>query len=135
LLDKLIKRKREKAQINIKRWKWWFYKRYYRNAEDKLGIFLRFIFPQIGKIWRNGQKLHDHLHRCRKSLCQIQHPFMTKILKSTRNRKSRVPHNKGYLLQTCRQHCTEWRKTEDIYFKIRNKIRVSTFPTLIQYSS
>ena len=44
-------------------------------------------------------------------------------------------HSKGHIWEAYSKHYSQWWKTERILPKIRNKRRVSSFATIIQYSS
>ena len=51
-----------------------------------------------------------------------------------RHRGNWLQHNKGHIWQTHSQHRSQWWKTETIFSKIRNKTRLPTFTTIIQYT-
>ena len=70
-----------------------------------------------------------------KAFDKIQHPFM--ILKNpleSRNRRTIPQHNKSYIWQTRSKHYPQWWKIESISPKLRDKTRVHTLTTTIQYS-
>lgn len=45
------------------------------------------------------EKSLDHINRCRKSICQIQYPFMNKNFQQHRNRRKLLQHNKEELFK------------------------------------
>ena len=60
-----------------------------------------------------------------KAFDKIQHPFMiTPPTPESRHKENLPQHNKGHI-QTHSQHRSQWRKTETISSKIRNKDRKS----------
>ena len=68
-----------------------------------------------------------------KDFDKIQHPFIIKTAESRHERK--LPqHNKGHLWETHSKHYSQWWKTESIFSEVRNKTRVPTLSTIIQYN-
>ena len=70
-----------------------------------------------------------------KAFDKIQHPFMIKSLQKNGHRRNLPQHSKGHIWKAYRKQYYQWWKSESISPKIRNKIRVSTFTTIIQHSS
>ena len=68
-----------------------------------------------------------------KAFDKIQHPFMIKNSPKTRHRRNIPQHNKSHIQQTHSKH-SQQRKLKSIPSKIRNKTRVPTLTTTIQYS-
>jgi hypothetical protein len=48
---------------------------------------------------------------------KIQHPFMTKLQKKSRNRMGIHQYNKGYIQETYSQNFTKWGKLKLFYLK------------------
>ena len=69
-----------------------------------------------------------------KGFDKIQHPFMIKNPRESRNRRNIPQHNKSYIWQTHSKHYPQWWKIQSISPKVRNKTRVTTLTTIIQHS-
>ena len=68
-----------------------------------------------------------------KAFDKVQQPINAKNTQQSGNRGSIPQHNKGLIQDTYSQHHTQWAKTKSILTKIRNKTRMPTFTTPIQY--
>ena len=90
------------------------------------------VIHHINKL--KNKKPHDYLNRCRESLWQNSTSTYDKNPPESRNRRTIPQHNKSYIWQTHSKHYPQWWKTESIYPKVRNKTRVPTLTTTVQYS-
>ena len=91
----------------------------------------------IHHITKLKDKNHDYLNRCRESLWQNS-TYIYDLKKEkppeSRNRRDIPQHNKNNIWQTFSTHYPQWWKTESIFSKVRNKTRVPTLTTIIQYN-
>ena len=77
---------------------------------------------------------------CRESFQQNSTPIYStyiqkKISPENQHRRNIPQHNKNHIRQTLSKPYSQWWKNESISSKIRNKTRVPTLTTIIQYRS
>ena len=66
---------------------------------------------------------------------QKKHLISPAPIYDKKNRRHIPQYNNDHIQETYCQHHTQWAKTKSISLKIRNKLRVSAFTTLIQHNS
>ena len=69
-----------------------------------------------------------------KAFDKIQHPFMIKTLQKVGIEGTHLNIIKAIYDKPTAKHHSQWRKTESISSKIRNKTRLPTLTTIIQHS-
>lgn len=69
-----------------------------------------------------GQKLHGHVNKCRKSLDKIQHPFIRKPLVKS-GIIIRYLNTIKISWQTYKQSCTKWGEGEQKAFPVKSGMR------------